>query len=127
MRKLVAVVVLGLTISCGALAQEPAPTPQKAGAKATAPQAASADQILNRYVESIGGRAAWKKLTSRVSTGTIDVPDMQISGTVEFHEKAPNRLLRVIILNGASFRQGFDGTTGWTDDPQDGLRTQTGV
>jgi hypothetical protein len=128
MKKLLAVGMLGLTMSCGASAQEPAPRPQKPVAKAATPApTASADQILNRYVEAIGGRAAWKKLTSRVSTGTIDVPDMHIAGTVEFHEKAPNRLLRVIILNGASFRQGFDGTTGWTDDPQDGLRTQTGV
>jgi hypothetical protein len=128
MRKILAVGILGLTLCCGAIAQEAAPRPQKPAAKATAASAtASADQVLNRYVEAIGGRAAWKKLTSRVSTGTIDVPEMQISGTVEFHEKAPNRLLRVIILNGASFRQGFDGTNGWTDDPQDGLRSQTGA
>src|SRR5260370_16030263 len=103
------------------------PTPKKPATKTAAPATPSADQILNRYIEAIGGRAAWKKLTSRVATGMIDVPEMQISGTVEFHEKAPNRLLRVIILNGASFRQGFDGTTAWTDDPQNGLRTETGA
>jgi hypothetical protein len=127
MRKLLAAGILSLATSVAAFAQTPAATPQKPAAKAAAPATPSADQILNHYVEAVGGRAAWKKLTSRVSTGTIDVPGMQISGTVEFHEKAPNRLLRVIILNGASFRQGFDGTTAWTDDPQDGLRTETGA
>jgi photosynthetic reaction center cytochrome c subunit len=127
MKKLLAAVILSLATSFAAFAQTPAAVPQKQAARAPALATPSADQIVNRYVEAVGGRAAWKKLTSRVSTGTIDVPDMQISGTVEFHEKAPNRLLRVIILNGASFRQGFDGTTAWTDDPQDGLRTETGA
>lgn len=129
MKKFLAAGILSLAASSAAFAQTPASTrtPQKAASKAATPATPSVDQILNRYVDAIGGRAAWKKLTSRVSTGTIDVPGMQISGTVEFHEKAPNRMLRVIILNGASFRQGFDGTTAWTDDPQDGLRTQTGA
>jgi len=129
MRKLLAVGMLSLAISCAAFAQTPAATttPQKPAVRTTPPATPTADQILNRYVEAIGGRAAWKKLTSRIATGTINVPDMQISGTVEFHEKAPNRLLRVIILNGATFRQGFDGTTAWTDDPKDGLRTETGA
>jgi hypothetical protein len=127
MRRVLVAGILSLVTSFVAFAQTPASPPEKPAAKAPAPATPSADQILNRYLEAIGGRAAWKKLTSRVSTGTIDVPDMQISGSVEFHEKAPNRLLRVIILNGASFRQGFDGATAWTDDPQDGLRTQTGA
>jgi hypothetical protein len=128
-RRLLTVGILSLATSYAAFAQTPAATstPQKTATKAAAPATPSADQILNRYVEAIGGRAAWKKLTSRVATGTINVPEMQISGTVEFHEKAPNRLLRVIILNGAIFRQGFDGTTAWTDDPKDGLRTETGA
>jgi hypothetical protein len=129
LKKFLAIGFLSLAASSVALAQTPAATskPQKSATRASAPATPSADQILNRYVEAIGGRAAWKKLTSRVATGTIHVPEMQISGTVEFHEKAPNRLLRVIILNGASFRQGFDGTTAWTDDPKDGLRTATGA
>lgn len=128
-KKLLAVGILSLAASSAAFAQTPAATstPEKPAAKTTSPETPSAEQILNRYVEAIGGRAAWKKLNSRVATGTIYVPDMHISGTFEFHEKAPNRLLRVILLNGDSFRQGFDGTTAWTDDPKDGLRTETGA
>jgi zinc protease len=131
MRKILIAAILSAAMNSVVFAQTStrAPAPEKPVAKSSAPTAASpsTDQILNRYVEALGGPAAWTKLTSRVSTGTIEVPDMQISGTFEFHEKAPNRMLRVIILNGASFRQGFDGTTAWTDDPQDGLRTETGA
>lgn len=126
-KKIVSAGILTLVLSLGANAQSSATAPEKAAAKGPAAATPTAEQILNRYVEAIGGAAAWKKLTSRVSTGTIEVPKMQISGTVEFHEKAPNRFLRVITLNGATFRQGFDGTTAWTDDPQDGLRSETGA
>lgn len=87
----------------------------------------TAEQILNRFVQVEGGRAAFEKLTSRVMKGTINVPSMSLTGTVEVYEKAPNRSLAIITINGASFRQGFDGTTGWTADPQDGVREEAGA
>jgi hypothetical protein len=98
-----------------------------AQAPATVPAMPTAEEILSRYLEAVGGRAAWQKLNSRVSSGTIDVPAMSLSGTVEIHEKAPNRVLTVVAIGGAAFRQGFDGTVGWTDDPQNGLRDQAGA
>ena len=97
-----------------------APTPKAAGATPTA------DQVLERYVEATGGRAAWQKLTSRITTGTIDAPSLNLSGKIEIREKAPDRVLAVITMAGASFRQGFDGRVGWTDDPEHGLREQSG-
>jgi hypothetical protein len=87
----------------------------------------TADEIINRYVDAIGGRAAIEKITSRASIGTISVPSMDLSGTVLIHEKAPNKLLQVIVINGNALRQGFDGTSGWSDDPADGLRVFSGV
>jgi len=106
-----------------------AQTSGQAGAQTAAKPAATptAEQILDRYVKAIGGREAWLKFTSRVTTGTIEVPSMNLSGMVMIHEKAPDRLLATVIINGAAFRQGFDGTLGWTDDPQDGLREQSGA
>lgn len=103
---------------------------QSAGDSAAKPAATaaipSADQILDRYVQATGGRAAWRKLTSRHSTGTIEAPALSMSGTIDIFEKAPNRVLAVIVMAGASFRQGFDGTVAWSDDPQNGLRELNG-
>jgi zinc protease len=87
----------------------------------------TADWVLNRYVVAIGGREAWEKLRSRTSLGTIDFPSMNMSGTVLIHEKAPNKVLLVVVLAGQAFRQGYDGTVGWSDDPQDGLKEKTGA
>jgi hypothetical protein len=101
-----------------------ATTPSKTQAAAAMP---TADQVLDHYVQAIGGRAAWLKLNSRVSKGTIEIPDMNnLTGTVEIHEKAPNFMLAVINLGGAAFEQGFDGTIGWSNNPQNGLRELSG-
>lgn len=86
----------------------------------------TADEVLAHYVRAIGGKEAWEKLHSRTSLGTIDIASMNISGTVMIHEKAPNKVLLVVILAGQPFRQGYDGTVGWSDDPQDGLKEKSG-
>jgi hypothetical protein len=83
-------------------------------------------EILDRYEKAIGGRGAWEKLTSQVMLGTIVVPSANVTGTVMVHEKAPNKFMTAVIINGAVFQQGFDGIQGWTDDPKNGLREQTG-
>ena len=126
-------VLAGIAIVLGpvAFAQSATSTPSDpkaapaAGASASVPTL-TADQILDNYVNAIGGREAWKKLTTRISTGTIDVPAMNLSGLVTVREKAPNRSIFTVNFNGAVFQQGFDGTIGWSADPQNGLREQTG-
>jgi len=123
--RIVVVICAGLLSGFSVGAQFPAQSSTaRAGQSAAAP---SIDRILARYVQAEGGAAAWRKLTSRISKGTIEVPSMGLSGTVEIHEKAPNRLLGIITIGGNAFRQGFDGTVGWTDDPQNGLREQSGA
>lgn len=97
---------------------------------AKAPSAAATptvDQIVDRYIAAMGGRAAIEKITSRASLGKIEVPSMNLSGTVMIHEKAPDKLLQVVVINGNAFRQGFDGENAWTDDPADGLRVLSGI
>lgn len=93
----------------------------------SAPAAPTVDQIIDLYIAAMGGRATSGKITSRVSLGKIEVPSMNLSGTVMIHEKAPNKLLQVVVINGNAFRQGFDGTNAWTDDPADGLRVLSGI
>ncbi len=131
MTKFFAVAGLGLALTVSAFAQTPAqPGPPQSSAKA-APSTAtaalpSADEILDHYLKASGGREAWKKLTTRISKGTIDVPAMNMSGTLEVHEKAPNQVITVVVIGGGTFRQAYDGKMGWSDDPQNGLQEQTG-
>jgi zinc protease len=114
----------GFAQSASSASSDPKKAPAT-GASASVP-ALTADQILDNYINAIGGREAWKKLTTRISTGTIDVPAMNLSGLVTVREKAPNRSIFTVNFNGAVFQQGFDGTVAWSADPQNGLREQTG-
>jgi zinc protease len=132
-------VLVAVSAVLGAVAQAQTPEPAQspaASVSSTSPASGSAaagtalpsaDQVLKHYVEAIGGRAAWEKLHSRVSKGTIEIPAMNnLSGTIEVHMKAPNSILVVINLGGAVIEQGFDGTTAWSDDPRNGLKVLTG-
>jgi hypothetical protein len=112
-------VVATLMLGIGAGAQD-----AKAPSAAATP---TVEAIIEHYIAAMGGRAAIEKITSRASLGKIEVPSMNLSGTVMIHEKAPDKLLQVVVINGNAFRQGFDGTHAWTDDPADGLRVLSGI
>jgi zinc protease len=120
MKRILSIVLLGLGLSASALAQAPA-TEKTTGALPTV------DKILDNYLKAVGGRDAWGKLTSRVSKGTIQIPAMNMNGTVEINEKAPDKSYTVTTIPGfGDIRQGFDGASGWTSDPQSGLHVMAG-
>jgi len=122
--------VLALAISVfgiGTFAQVSAPAQSSPKTQAPAASTPSAEQILGKYLAASGGRVAWQKLNTRVSTGTVDFPAHDVAGTIEIREKAPTRILVTVTISGSVSSQGFDGTVGWSDNPQDGLREQTGA
>ena len=79
------------------------------------------DQILDRYVQALGGAATLQKVTSRVAKGSrigadgILVPE-------EVFQKAPNRMLTITSYPQVVFRTGFNGTAPWGHSSQDGAR-----
>jgi outer membrane lipoprotein-sorting protein len=88
----------------------------------------SLDNILDRYIRALGGKAAIRKLTSRVAKGTITFPAQGITGNIEAWTMFPDKLLVITDLPGIGrLRQGYDGTVGWVEDPQTGIRQVTGV
>ena len=97
--------------------------------RAQAPALPTIDQILDKYVTAIGGRAAIEKVTSRVSKGTVEIPDAGLSGTLSISEKAPDKSLSVFELAGMGvIRDGTDGVNSWEESQQNGgVRDKTGV
>jgi hypothetical protein len=95
--------------------------------RAQSPALPTVDQILEKYVTALGGRAAIEKHTSRVSTGTMEIPDAGMSGSIEVREKAPDKSLTVIQLPGLGLvREGADASGAWSEDPQTGVRDKAG-
>ena len=90
-----------------------------------APQSAegpSVDQILDHYVQSVGGKEAIAKVTSRAMKGTLENSDDGTTSPAEVFAKAPNKYLEVVNLGDAGqAQQGWNGTAGWGKDPDSGL------
>jgi hypothetical protein len=92
------------------------------------PALPTVDQVIEKYITAVGGRAALEKLTSVRTQGTIEIPDFQITGTIEIVQKAPGKVLQTANLSGIGLqREGFDGTVGWAEEPQSGLRQKAGA
>ena len=104
--------------------------PVQAKSKAAAPRRApelSAVQVLERYLAATGGRAAYARITSMVTKGTVESQAQGLRGTFAATIKAPNKVLVVQTLPGiGESKQGFDGKIGWSQDPFTGLRTLGG-
>ena len=124
MKRTLIIVTLSLSIAVAAFAQggqqKPATDPKPAALP-------TADQILDKYVQAIGGKAAVEKQTSRVSKGSFEIPAVGATGTAEIFEKAPNKNAAIINIPGFGVvQEGFDGKTAWAQDPQSGLREKAG-
>src|SRR5262245_54446240 len=88
----------------------------------------TAEQVLERYIRALGGEGEIRKITSRIYKGTFELPAFGATGSAEIYALAPNKLLTVFTIPGFGvLKQGFDGTKGWAQDPQLGLRDQTGA
>lgn len=92
--------------------QQPAPTPLPSGR-----------ELVQRHVAAIGGEPAFKSIKSMRLRGSFEISGQAI--TAEFEELAvrPDKLLmRADIAGVGHTEQGYDGSVGWTIDPQTGPR-----
>jgi carboxyl-terminal processing protease len=117
------------------IAEPPPPPPPKSAAKENKsgsneqpkdadPKLPSVEQIINRYIEAVGGEAALNKVTSRVSSGTIELGSMGLKGSVDVYEQAPNRSSVMMNLKGFGLvQQTFNGSSRWLHDPVQGYIT----
>jgi hypothetical protein len=131
MKRTLTILLLCVAVAITAFAQggqdkKPADT-KPADAKPT-DALPTVDQIIEKHVQALGGKAAIEKLTSRVIKGTIEIPAMGMSGTTESYAKAPNKFGTNSNLGGlGTFLQGYDGQTAWEQNPITGFRVLSGT
>jgi zinc protease len=104
MRRLFVPVLIALLANIG----------QPAARGQSKPDLPKADTVMSQYIEATGGETPRKKLTNRVSTGTIELKGANIKGTIKVTEAPPNKVLLVTKLGpiGES-KQGTDGKDAW--------------
>ena len=97
--------------------------------------AQTVDEVIEKHVAAIGGRAALAKLESRLMVGTITLstPAGELSGPIEALTQRPNKSRTLIKLDLSAVGAGeltvdqrFDGTTGYVLDSMQGNRAITG-
>lgn len=83
-----------------------------------AQDAPSVDELVEKHIAAVGGREALSKVSSLVMTGSFELPAMGASGTITIYQKAPNKRLSVINIDGfGEIFQGFDGERGFSISP----------
>lgn len=80
----------------------------------------TADQILDRYIQAIGGAAAAARLTSYTAKGTYEGFDSDFEQVpVEIYARAPDMRATVIKMRGGDVITTHDGREAWAAGPQD--------
>jgi len=127
MRRILVLLLLGLTAAIPVYGDDKAP---RSSGAAPRPQAAasepSVDQILEKYIQALGGQSAIEKLTTRIMKGSIQVRGTGEMGTVQVFQKAPDKGFALIdVPSDGPTPRGFNGKAGWYVDPDEGLQDAT--
>lgn len=86
--------------------------------------------LLEKFVEAVGGREAFARLSTRDSKGTFEGTSagLKLDGTIEILEKAPDKSVTLINVPGAGvMRRGFTGEYGYQQIPLMGFRRIEGA
>ena len=85
-------------------------------------------EVLEKYIEATGGRAAYEKVKSRVSHTTLEAPTMGIKGKVTIYQVAPDKgYIESVIEGVGKVEQGTDGTIAWERSSMMGGRILQGA
>ena len=91
-------------------------------AQEAAKPAITVDELMEKSIQATGGREVASKMTSLVAKGTIEIVAMGVTANTEIYSKAPNKRATFTVIDGyGDIRQAFDGTIGWSSEPQNGL------
>jgi photosynthetic reaction center cytochrome c subunit len=84
---------------------------KKEDGDAKEPAGPPADQLLDKYVQALGGAAAIDKITTRVAKGTIEVGDKSFS--IDLYSKDPEKRISFTHMLGGDSVTAFNGQEGW--------------
>jgi outer membrane lipoprotein-sorting protein len=79
-------------------------------------QAQTADEVINKYFESVGGMDKWKSMKTIKMTGKMVMQMGEFQFTI--YKKVPNKFKIVLNIQGQEIiPQAYDGETAWMINP----------
>lgn len=91
-------------------------------------QVPTVDQVLQRYVSALGGKASLEKIHTMTLRGTIELPDFKASGTTAEYFKSPNHFAAISDIAGhGTTKFVYDGHEGWQTDSKNKSSQISGV
>ncbi len=84
----------------------------------------SADRLLDKYLQAVGGAAAVEKITSRVMKGTITFGDSKVP--IDIYSKDPDKRISFTHTPDGDSVTAFDGHEGWLGFPGRPVREMHG-
>lgn len=79
-----------------------------------------AADILEKMIEAQGGRNLLEKIKDSTYSGTVEMIQMGMEGTMTIYHKEPNKLRQDIEFMGMMITTAFDGETAWMTNPESG-------
>jgi outer membrane lipoprotein-sorting protein len=76
--------------------------------------------ILNKMVDAQGGRKALETLSDSTVSGSIELVQMGMNGSITIYQKYPNKMRIDIEVVGMLITQAYDGEKAWMTNPQTG-------
>jgi outer membrane lipoprotein-sorting protein len=76
--------------------------------------------IVEKMIAASGGRKVLEGIKDTTFSGTFDITQMGISGTVTYYHKEPNKIRQNMEFMGMVITNAFDGEVGWGINPQTG-------
>jgi len=80
----------------------------------------TAEEIIKKMIEVQGGKKVFESIKDMTLSGTLEVVQQGLSGSITIYKKEPNKMRRDIEIMGMIITQAYDGETAW------GVNIQTG-
>ena len=83
-------------------------------------QAQDAKGLLDKMIQAQGGRAALAAVKDSTTSGSLEMVQMGMNGSVTMYQKEPDKIRIDIEIMGMVITQAFDGQKAWMTNPQSG-------
>ncbi len=81
----------------------------------------TAEEIIKKMIEVQGGKKVFESIKDMTLSGTLEVVQQGLSGSITIYKKEPDKMRRDIEIMGMIITQAYDGETAW------GVNIQTGI